>query len=107
MERRASPRRQVNLALKINGSRCKEQLGITRNVSVQGIQFHSSSSFDLGERVALWVYGEGCDHVDTLAHGTVVRAEREDHTGVVFPHVTAVHLDAPLPKRICRQAHRY
>jgi hypothetical protein len=101
VERREHPRRAISLALRVDTESNKNLLGITRNLSARGVQFHGATPFDIGERLALWLYEGGCEKVDAFRLGTVIRAERDSDRTVIFPHVTAVQLDEPLPKRLC------
>lgn len=106
MERRAHPRRAIARAVRIDTETRKDLLGITRDVSAWGLRFHSASAFAVGERVSLKILGEGCEGLDTVAFGAVVRAETyAPDPGVVFPHVTAVYLENPLPKRLVPSSH--
>lgn len=98
MERRDHPRRQLNVPLRIDAGSRKDRFGITRNISVRGLQFHSPSAFEVGDRLDLAIYGIGSPEVDAATTGTVVRVERNTwDPQSVFPHITAVRLDIDLP----------
>jgi len=101
MERRNHPRRDVSRALRIDTETRRDLMGVSRNVSALGLQFHGADAFTVGERLAVRLFDEGCERVESVAIGSVVRAERDEQgPAVVFPHVTAIHLESPLPKRL-------
>jgi len=102
MDRRDNERRRINVPLRIDSDDRKDRFGITRNISTLGVQFHSPSSYEIGDRLDLSLYGLGSATVDARSTGTVVRVERNTwDPQSVFPHITAVHLDAEIPSDFC------
>jgi hypothetical protein len=102
MERRCHTRRKINVPLRIDTDDRKDRFGITRNISIKGVQFHSPSAFSLGDRLDISLYGLGSSTVDARSMGTVVRVERNTWDPMsVFPHITSVQLDAEIPSDFC------
>lgn len=64
-----------------------------RDLSVDGMLFHSRSKFAIGDELELMFI---LDAQRPMLRGKVVRAFVDDNSDNVFPHVTAVTFDAPL-----------
>lgn len=102
MERRSHPRQDLNVPLRIDTETRRDRFGITRNVSVRGVQFHSPSAFTVGDRIEVSLYGLGLECSNARTAGTVVRVERNTwDPRSAFPHITAVALDADIPTEPC------
>jgi hypothetical protein len=76
----------------------KKSVGITRDVSVQGVMIAAARKFESGERVSLRLLRKD-GKTELRADGKVVRVEDELGDAAQFwPWKVAVQLDAPLPE---------
>jgi len=95
-EHRQFERRRIYMPVAINTEARRDRLGLIRDMSETGMLFHSRSKFAIGERVTLEFSVEA--ERDGAATGQVVRADRDQNEDNMFPFLTAIQFDAPLPK---------
>ena len=95
-EGRKHSRKPLWVPIGIDGE--KSSVGITRDVSVQGVMIAAARRFASGDRVTLRLLRKD-GKSELRANGKVVRVEDELGDAAQFwPWKVAVQLDAPLPE---------
>lgn len=99
-DRRRYDRHPIQVPVNVCTDKRRDRAGVIRDVSANGMLFHSQSKFAVGERVSLMFYvphkAEAGERVKGTTAGHVVRAFVDDNVECMFKHVTAVRFDAPL-----------
>ncbi len=93
-EQRRSERHQCTELININTDTRKDRAGLAKDMSENGMRFHSRSKFALGERVDVLI------HISTVGYkkvsGRVVRTSLQPDYSMFFPHPAAIEFDGPL-----------
>ena len=92
-ERRGFQRIPIITPVNISTVERRDRIGMIRDVSADGMLFHSRSRFAIGERVSVYF------DVDANRHdisGRVVRASLDTNHDTLFQHLTAIRFEAPL-----------
>lgn len=92
-ERRRFERLPIQLPVNVSTAARRDRVGMIRDLSASGMQFHSLSKFAIGERVSIMF--KLPDRKGTT-WGHVVRAAIDPNLDNMFRFVTAVRFDAPL-----------
>jgi hypothetical protein len=92
-ERRRHARHPIQVPVNVCTDRRRDRAGMIRDLSVDGLLFHSRSKYAIGDEVELMFL---LDAQRPQLRGRVVRTFIDDNVDNVFPHVTAVTFEAPL-----------
>ncbi len=96
MNVRQTTRRERHYAVVLESGSRTDRVGVTRNVSAQGLLVNTPSHFAVGESLKVAVFGQ-TPH-PSLATGRVVRVEETPHTSTEpWRYRLAVALDTELP----------
>ena len=92
-ERRRNTRHPNKVPVNVCSGTRRDRAGVIRDLSVDGMLFHSRSKFAIGDEVELMFV---LDAQRPVLRGRVVRAYVDDNLDNVFQHITAVTFEAPL-----------
>lgn len=94
-DRRRYPRKRISVPVNVSTRERRDRVGMTRDMSVTGLQFHSLSRFVVGEQIVVtFALGEGPQL--GVAQGQVVRTTVDDSPESMFRYCTAIQFEAPL-----------
>ncbi|MEZ4368697.1 MAG: PilZ domain-containing protein [Kofleriaceae bacterium] len=91
LDRRQHTRHPVALPVSVSTAQRRERVGVTRDLSVTGVLFHSASAFTPGEAVQIRI--ALAREAERVAHGVVVRSFEDPSPEHVLRKVTAVRFE--------------